>query len=70
MAISSSLNKEEQAHHNLREMAADATRKAQNAYSSACEEVSHVKESIRHKPVEASLIALVVGYMIGAFFRR
>jgi len=62
-----------EAKHSLREVVSDATRKVTDIVRSASGEVSHAKESvttqIRSNPVQSSLVALGVGYVLGRLFR-
>jgi ElaB/YqjD/DUF883 family membrane-anchored ribosome-binding protein len=64
----------ENAKADLHEVANKAGRKARDMYNTAIDEVSHAKETvttqIRTNPVQSSMIALGVGFVLGALFRR
>jgi ElaB/YqjD/DUF883 family membrane-anchored ribosome-binding protein len=58
----------------LRAAANKAGRTVRNYFDAACDEVSHGTETvttqIRQKPVQSSMIALGLGFVLGALFRR
>jgi len=58
----------------LREVASKAGRTVRNYFDAACNEVTHGTETvttqIRQKPVQSSMIALGLGFVLGALFRR
>jgi ElaB/YqjD/DUF883 family membrane-anchored ribosome-binding protein len=58
----------------LRNAAGKAGRRVRDLISTASDEVSHAKDTvttqIRTNPVQSSMIALGVGFVIGALFRR
>lgn len=62
------------AKRSVREAANDAGRKVKGFMSSAYDEVTHAKDSvtseIRNNPVQASMIALGAGFLIGLLARR
>ena len=63
-----------EAHYDLRQVARESGEKVRSLYNAACDEMSHAKDTvttqIRTKPVQSSVIALGVGFMLGALFRR
>jgi len=63
-----------EAKEDLRSAANSAGRKVRGFINSAGEEISHatdtVTKQIRTNPVQSSLVALGVGYLLGALFRR
>jgi len=64
----------DEAKHDLREVANQAGQKVRSIYNTAHDEISHAKDTmtreIRTNPVQSSLIALGVGFVLGALFRR
>lgn len=58
----------------LRDTANRAGRKVRGFIDSASDELSHASDTvttqIRSNPVQSSLIALGIGYVLGALFRR
>ena len=58
----------------LRTAANDVGRKVRGFINDAGEEITHVKDTvntqIHTKPVQSSLIALGIGYVLGTLFRR
>jgi len=64
----------EEARVELRDAAEKAGRKVRTFLHSASDEIGHasdtVKTQIRSNPVQSSLIALGVGFVLGALFRR
>jgi len=67
-------NGTEEAKPDLRAAANKAGRTVRNYFDTACHEVSHGTETvttqIRQNPVQSSMIALGVGFVLGALFRR
>ena len=63
-----------EAKENLRDVANQAGRKVRGMIDSATSEITHAKDTvtsqIRTKPVQSSLVALGVGFVLGALFRR
>jgi len=64
----------EEARVELRDAAEKAGRKVRTFLHSASDEISHASDTvttqIRSNPVQSSLIALGVGFVLGALFRR
>jgi len=60
--------------NDLRDAANKAGRTVRNFVHSASDELSHAKETvttqIRTNPVQSSLVALGIGFVLGALFRR
>lgn len=63
-----------QAKNDIQAKANKVGHNVRNFIDSASEEISHAKSvvgtQIREKPVQSSLIALGIGYLLGALFRR
>jgi len=63
-----------EARTDLRSAANKAGRTVRNYIDTACDEVSHSTETvttqIRENPVQSAAIALGVGFVLGALFRR
>jgi ElaB/YqjD/DUF883 family membrane-anchored ribosome-binding protein len=64
----------EDAKDDLRIVAGKAGRRMRDMIHSASDEVSHAKDTvttqIRSNPVQSSMIALGIGFVVGALFRR
>ncbi len=64
----------EEAHHDLREAANRAGRKVWNLVHHAGDEITHARDTvttqIRTKPMQSSLAALGLGFVLGALLRR
>lgn len=58
----------------LRDAANRAGRKVRGLFNTASDEITHARDSvtrqIRTSPIQSSLIALGVGFLAGALFRR
>lgn len=58
----------------LREVANKAGRKVRGFINTASDEITHARDTvtseIRSNPVQSSLVALGVGYLLGALLRR
>lgn len=58
----------------LHEFASKASTKVRNLYHTGSDELSHaadtVSTKIRANPVQSSVIALAVGFVLGSLFRR
>ena len=63
-----------QAKNDIKATANKVGHNVRNFIDSASEEITHAKSvvgrQIREKPVQSSLIALGIGYVLGALFRR
>ncbi len=64
----------EQAKSDLKSAAKGAGRKVRDMIDTASDEITHAKETvttqIRTNPVQSSMVALGVGFVLGVLFRR